>query len=99
MRRAAVCRPPQGALSDSAVFTREFITSARRSIMRFRQVQFCSGFLLLLVCAATALGQNATGSITGTVTDPNNDVVANATITVTNKATGAVRKVNTRSGG
>jgi hypothetical protein len=67
--------------------------------MRFRQSQFLSGFLLLLVCAAAGLAQNATGSITGTVTDPNNDVVANATITVTNKATGAVRKVATRSGG
>ena len=67
--------------------------------MRFRQSQFLSGFLLLLVCAGAGLAQNATGAITGTVTDPNNDVVANATITVTNKATGAVRKVTTRSGG
>jgi hypothetical protein len=67
--------------------------------MRFRQVQFCSGFLLALVCAAAALSQNATGSITGTVTDPNNDVVANATVTVTSKATGADRKVSTLGGG
>jgi hypothetical protein len=67
--------------------------------MRFRQSQFLSGFLLLLVCAVAGLAQNATGSITGTVTDPNNEVIANATVTVTNKATGAVRKVTTRSGG
>jgi len=67
--------------------------------MRFRQSQFLSGFLLLLVCAGAGLAQNATGAITGAVTDPNNDVVANATITVTNKATGAIRKVTTRSGG
>ncbi len=67
--------------------------------MRFRKVQFCSGFLLSLVCAAIVLAQNATGSITGAVTDPNNDVVANAAVTVTNKATGAVRKVTTRGGG
>lgn len=67
--------------------------------MRFRQSQIWSGFLLSLVCSAAALAQNATGSITGTVIDPNNDVVANATITVTNKATGAVRKVATRGGG
>jgi hypothetical protein len=67
--------------------------------MRFRQVQFCIGFLLLLASVAIALAQNATGSITGTVTDPNNEAIANATITVTNKATGAVRKVTTRSGG
>jgi Carboxypeptidase regulatory-like domain len=67
--------------------------------MRFRQSQFLSGFLLLLVCAGAGLAQNATGAITGTVTDPNNDVVSNATITVTNKATGAVRKVTTKGEG
>src|SRR5262245_29826505 len=67
--------------------------------LHFRKVQFCSGFLLALVCTAVALPQNATGSITGAVTDPNNEVIANATVTVTNKATGAVRKVATRGGG
>src|SRR5262245_14543857 len=64
--------------------------------MRFRQSQFLSGFLLALVCEAMALAQNATGAITGAVTDPNNEVIANATVTVTNKATGAVRKVSTK---
>src|SRR5262245_50159187 len=67
--------------------------------MYFRKVQFCSGFLLALVCTAVALPQNATGSITGTVTDPNNEVIANATVTVTNKATSQVRKAATRGGG
>src|SRR5262249_35771965 len=67
--------------------------------MRFRQSQFLSGFLLLLVCAGAGLAQNATGAITGTVTDPNNEVIVNATVMVTNKATSAVRKVTTRSGG
>jgi hypothetical protein len=67
--------------------------------MRFRQSQFLSGFLLLLVCAAATLAQNATGSITGTVTDPNNEVIANAAVTVTNKATGAVRKIATKGEG
>jgi carboxypeptidase family protein len=67
--------------------------------MRFRQVQFCTGFLLLLASVAIALAQNATGSITGTVTDPNNEAIANATITVTNKATGAVRKLTTKGEG
>jgi protocatechuate 3,4-dioxygenase beta subunit len=67
--------------------------------MRFRQSQFLSGFLLLLVCAAVTLAQNATGSITGTVTDPNNEAIANAVVTVTNKSTGAVRKLTTRSEG
>src|SRR5262245_28241793 len=67
--------------------------------MRFRRVQFCSGFLSLFVCAAVALAQNATGSIAGTVMDPNNEVIANATITVTNRATGAMRKVTTKGEG
>src|SRR5262245_22184133 len=67
--------------------------------MRFRKVQFCSGFLLALACAAAALAQNATGSITGAVTDPNNEVIANATVKVTNKETGAVRNVATRDAG
>src|SRR5262245_63287498 len=66
--------------------------------MRFRQSQLLSGFLLLLVCAGAGLAQNATGAITGTVTDPNNEVITNAAVTVTNKATGAVRKVTTRGG-
>src|SRR5262250_976405 len=67
--------------------------------MRFRQTQLWTGLLLSLVCAATALAQNATGSITGTVTDPNNELIANATVTVTNKATGAVRRVATKGEG
>src|SRR5262245_5213712 len=67
--------------------------------MRFRHVQFCTGFLSLLASVAIALGQNATGSITGTVTDPNNEAIANATITVTNNATGAVRKLATKGEG
>src|SRR5262245_54741931 len=67
--------------------------------MRFRQSQFLSGFLVLLVCAGAVLAQNATGAITGTVTDPNNEAVAGAAVTVTSKATGAVRKVSTRGEG
>ncbi|NOT58658.1 MAG: carboxypeptidase regulatory-like domain-containing protein, partial [Acidobacteria bacterium] len=50
-------------------------------------------FCLLLSGDLLALGQNATGSITGTITDPNGAVVANATISVTNKANGAQRKL------
>ncbi len=67
--------------------------------MRFRQSQFYSGFLSSLICAAIAVAQNATGSITGAVTDPNNEAIANATVTVRNKATGAVRKVATQGEG
>src|SRR5262245_58995359 len=67
--------------------------------MRFRKVQCCLGLLSLFVCAAVALAQNATGAITGVVTDPNNEAIASATITVTNSATGAVRKLTTKGEG
>jgi hypothetical protein len=67
--------------------------------MRFSQSRYLLGFLLALVCEAVSLAQNATGSITGAVTDPNNEVIANATVTVTNKATGAVRKLSTKGEG
>jgi len=67
--------------------------------MHFRKVQFLPGFLLVLVCAGAGLAQNATGSITGAVTDPNNEAIPSATVTVTSKATGAVRKVPTKGEG
>ncbi|MBO0724219.1 MAG: carboxypeptidase regulatory-like domain-containing protein [Blastocatellia bacterium] len=67
--------------------------------MRFSQSQYLLGFLLALVCEAVSIAQNATGSITGAVTDPNNEVIANATVTVTNKATGAARKLSTKGEG
>jgi Carboxypeptidase regulatory-like domain len=67
--------------------------------MRFRKVQFCSGFLLTVACAAAALAQNATGAITGVVTDQNGALLLNAAITVTNTATGATRRLTTGSEG
>lgn len=56
--------------------------------------------LALLVGLGThATAQNATGSITGTVTDPNNALVPNAAVTATNRATGAARKITTKEEG
>ncbi len=46
-----------------------------------------------------AFAQNPTGSIRGTITDQQGDVIPNASITVTNKATGEVRKSNTGNDG
>jgi hypothetical protein len=52
--------------------------------------------LALLMSLGTHLrAQNATGAITGTVTDSSDAVITKAAITVTNKATGAARKVTT----
>jgi Carboxypeptidase regulatory-like domain/TonB dependent receptor-like, beta-barrel len=55
--------------------------------------------LLTCVFAATAFGQTTTGSISGTVTDPTGAVVAGATITVNNPATGAERSVESNEQG
>lgn len=52
--------------------------------------------LTLLICLAGRLvAQNATGSITGTVSDPRGSVVAGAAVSAVNKATGATRRVTT----
>jgi hypothetical protein len=55
--------------------------------------------LLTCVFAATAFGQTTTGAISGTITDPTGAVVAGATITVTNPATGAERSVESNEQG
>ena len=52
--------------------------------------------LLTLVMLATPAGaQVPTGTIVGTVIDPSGAVIQNATITVTNKNTGASRVIQT----
>ena len=57
---------------------------------------------LLALAARTTIpvmAQNPTGSIRGTVTDQSGAIIQNANVTVTNKATGDVRKVSTGSDG
>jgi hypothetical protein len=53
---------------------------------------------MLYVLAATGKAQTS-GEITGLVTDSSGAVVSGANVTVTNKATGATRKVTTNSEG
>ncbi|HEY3026151.1 MAG TPA: TonB-dependent receptor [Pyrinomonadaceae bacterium] len=64
---------------------------------------FQSLFFLLtitLILSYSALGQSLTaGSVSGTVTDPNNAVVPNATVTIENAVTGYKRTVNTGTEG
>jgi hypothetical protein len=63
-------------------------------------------FAFLIVCAAISAASisvwaqslNA-GTVTGVVTDPNNAVVPNATVTITNSVTGYKRTANTNSDG
>jgi len=57
--------------------------------------------LMLLVSLACifALAQAPTGIITGSLTDESGAVIPNATLTVTNKATGVARSLTTNAGG
>ncbi|ADW70745.1 TonB-dependent receptor domain-containing protein [Granulicella tundricola] len=52
-----------------------------------------------LVCTAMGLGQSQNGNVAGTVTDPSGAVVAGATVTVINVATGATRTTVTTGAG
>src|SRR5713101_6950208 len=64
-----------------------------------RQSQWLIASLLLLLAAAPAYAQRITASIRGTVTDPTSAVVAGATVTVRNEATGLTRTTKTNSAG
>ena len=55
--------------------------------------RFALQFVLVLACASPVFAQVPSGAVAGTVTDQNGGVLANATITVTNKATGLSRVV------
>ncbi len=56
-------------------------------------VRFSYLIWLMLCGCLLVFGQNASGSINGIVSDPNSAVVAQATITVSNRATGAARRL------
>ena len=61
-------------------------------------IRVLGGVMLLFAWAVTSPAQTQ-GEITGLVTDPSGAVVSGASVTVTNKATGAARKVTTNSEG
>ncbi|HEX2329209.1 MAG TPA: carboxypeptidase-like regulatory domain-containing protein, partial [Candidatus Angelobacter sp.] len=55
--------------------------------------------LTIITAGAWAQSTVASGSIQGTVTDPNGAVVPNASVTITNKDTGQTSKLTTSSSG
>jgi haloalkane dehalogenase len=61
-------------------------------VLRLSRLSFLFTFLFLAL-AVSALAQNPTGGVRGTVADPWNAVVPNAAITITNKATGTERQI------
>src|SRR5579859_1778320 len=58
----------------------------------------CVG-LLLIAFTTFAFPQTSRGTISGTVADPGGAVVPNATVTITEKATGVVRETTTNASG
>jgi len=61
--------------------------------------RFALQFVLVLVSASPLAAQVPSGAVSGTVTDQNGGVLANATVTVTNQATGLSRVVQSGSDG
>jgi hypothetical protein len=59
----------------------------------------CISLTTFALLPAAAQSTVATGSIQGTVTDPNGAVVPNAAVTITNKATGQVTKLTSSGSG
>jgi hypothetical protein len=55
--------------------------------------------LLILGCATPARAQQPTGVIAGTITDATGAVIPDATVTITNKATGVARTATTNAAG
>ena len=70
----------------------------RHSLVR-GTIAFASTVSLVLVLIGTALAQQSTSSVRGTVKDPQGNVVAGATVTLVNLATNADRTTTTSDSG
>lgn len=63
----------------------------------FHYLLVCS--ITTMLCVSSALGQTVTGSITGVITDPSGAVVAGASVTAENNATGVQTRAQTSGAG
>src|SRR5439155_19368050 len=76
--------------------------SLRSSPVMCKTLRFCfATFVLVAICALSAVAQlTVTGAINGTVSNPNKEVIAGATITAKNTATNKedTTTTNTRGG-
>ena len=61
--------------------------------------RFASSLLVAIAFASVALGQSATGSISGTVADTSGAMIPNVAVTARNVDTGSVRNTVSGSGG
>jgi hypothetical protein len=71
-----------------------------RNPWRARALALLTAWVLFILplSAVPAMAQATTGTLRGTVTDPNGGVVVGATVTAKNEATGATSPANTTSG-
>ena len=68
--------------------------------IRISRLSFLAGLLFaVLFCSSTLIGQNATGSISGTVTDASSAVIPKAKVVLTDEATGAKRETVSNGSG
>ena len=69
------------------------------SLLRSRTVLALSTFLVLLASSAFVCAQQSTSTVRGTVKDPQGNVVAGATVTITNVGTSNARTATTTDNG
>src|SRR5439155_23572030 len=75
--------------------------SLRSSPVMCKTLRFCfATFVLVAICALSAMAQSTvTGAINGTVSNPNKEVIAGATVTVKNTGTNKEASATTDDNG